>query len=281
MSRAATATARRTRPDRCRGAPWLALAGMLILAGGALAAGDAPCRRYEAALAAWAEVLQRFVDDAGRIDFARLQVDPQPLRAATRALGEIAPWSAAQCFPDRVSRLAYHINAYNALAMQAVVDVGVPQAFDSVLRRARFFRWRRHLIGGRRYSLHAYENAVIRRFGEPRVHFALNCMVRGCPRLPRQPFPAAGLDAALEGAAHGFFREARNLRIDDARRTVWLSELLRFYREDFTAGGPGDLLAAIARWLPRPLPRGYAVRFIPYDWTVNRTPGGLSRRPEG
>ncbi|MCI0400628.1 MAG: DUF547 domain-containing protein [Gammaproteobacteria bacterium] len=47
-------------------------------------------------------------------------------------------------------------------------------------------------------SLYAYENDVIRKLGEPRVHFALNCVALGCPILPKKPFTGKWLDAELE-----------------------------------------------------------------------------------
>ena len=37
-------------------------------------------------------------------------------------------------------------------------------------------------------SLYTLENDVIRPLGDERVHFALNCMVVSCPRLPRVAF---------------------------------------------------------------------------------------------
>ena len=54
-------------------------------------------------------------------------------------------------------------------------------------------------------SLYTFENEVIRPLGEPRVHFALNCLVRGCPRLPPTPFVAERLDAGMVGVNEGIF----------------------------------------------------------------------------
>ena len=48
-------------------------------------------------------------------------------------------------------------------------------------------------VGGKTISLYKLENDVIRPLGEERVHFALNCMVVSCPRLPRAAFSAAAL----------------------------------------------------------------------------------------
>ncbi|MGH3849573.1 MAG: DUF547 domain-containing protein, partial [Pseudonocardiaceae bacterium] len=112
---------------------------------------------------------------------------------------------------------------------------------------------------------------VIRRLGEERVHFALNCMAVSCPRLPRMPFHAATLDAELAREARQFFAEPRNVEVDTAGRTVRLSEILSFYPEDFLAKAP-SLIAYANRYRATPIPADYRVAFIPYDWTVNRQP---------
>jgi hypothetical protein len=72
-------------------------------------------------------------------------------------------------------------------------------------------------------------------------------MAKACPRLPRRPFTAAGIDAELEREARRFFAEPRNLELDPARRTVRLSEILRFYTEDFTKEAP-SLIAYANRY---------------------------------
>ncbi|MGE0388309.1 MAG: DUF547 domain-containing protein [Gammaproteobacteria bacterium] len=223
--------------------------------------------------AAWAAVLQRFVDDRGRVAFERLREDRADLDRYVAWIAGVSPRSDPRAFAGRDQVLAYYINAYNALAMHGVLEAGLPEDFGSFLKRARFFKFRAVTIGGERTSLYDLENDVIRPLGEPRVHFALNCMVRACPRLPREPFDAVTLDARLDAAAREFFASDTHLRIDDARREIRVSEILKFYTEDFVAGGKvQDLPGYIDRYRSPPLPAHYRVRFIPYDWTLNRQP---------
>lgn len=77
--------------------------------------------------------------------------------------------------------------------MYGVVDAGVPDSLGG-LTKFTFFYLRRFTIGGKSVSLYSFENDVIRPLGEERVHFALNCMVVSCPRLPRTAFTADQLD---------------------------------------------------------------------------------------
>jgi hypothetical protein len=99
------------------------------------------------------------------------------------------------------------------------------------------------------------------------VHFALNCMVRGCPRLPREPFDPRRLDAQLDREARRFLNDPRNVQVDPPLEVVRLSSILKFYGEDFLAHAP-SLLAYVNRYREEPVPEGYRVEFIPYDWTL-------------
>ncbi|HET7524532.1 MAG TPA: DUF547 domain-containing protein, partial [Burkholderiaceae bacterium] len=89
-----------------------------------------------------------------------------------------------------------------------------------------------------------------------------------CPVLPREPFAAAALEAQLERETRAFFARPQNFRVDAAAATVWLRELLDFYREDSVPAPAASLLEYANRYAPQPAPPAYAVRFTPYDWTV-------------
>ena len=217
---------------------------------------------------ALARVLSRYVDDLGRVDFAGLAGDRNDLDRFVAWVYAIGPENRPDLFPSRADVLAYHVNAYNALAIYSVIDAGIPQSLGG-LRKFTFFYLREVSVGGKAMSLYAYENKVIRPLGEERVHFALNCMAVGCPRLPRVPFEAKTLDADLDREAQRFFNEDRNVQVDAAKRGVRFSQILDFYPADFLAKAP-SLIAYANRYRATPIPADYRVEFIPYDWTVNR-----------
>jgi len=216
---------------------------------------------------AWARVLQRFVDARGEVDFAALAADRGDLDAYLRYVAD-TPLSSV---PDWAPRLVHMINAYNALSMFNVIDSGIP-ASHAGWHKVDFFVLRKLQIGRQAMSLRAFENDVIRPYtrdrGDPRIHFALNCSALSCPVLPREPFTAGVLQEQLERETRAFFARPENFRIDDAARTVWLSELLDFYEEDFVPVPASSLLEYANRYAPQAAPPNYAVRFTPYDWTI-------------
>ncbi|MCZ7681820.1 MAG: DUF547 domain-containing protein [Sandaracinaceae bacterium] len=89
---------------------------------------------------------------------------------------------------SRDARLAFYLDAYNALVVKAVID---RWPIEGVMRVPGFFDRARYRVAGRDLTLNELENDVIRGFAEPRVHFALNCASASCPRLGRTPYPAS------------------------------------------------------------------------------------------
>ena len=170
-------------------------------------------------------------------------------------------------FPGRAARLGYYINAYNALAMYGVVDAGLPENLGG-LRKFTFFYLRKFSLGGKWISLYEFENDVIRSIGEEKIHFALNCMVVGCPRLPRAAFTASELEHQLDVTTRKFIAETRNVRVDSKNRTVWLSAIFKFYIEDFLAHAP-SLVAYVNEFRADKILTDFEVQFMEYDWTVN------------
>ncbi len=242
---------------------------LLLLAGCATRVGVPPGPTPTAAAAhtAWAQVLAQHVNVQGEVDFAALARERGALDvmvrfvAATPLDGLTAP----------NEKLAHMINAYNALSMFNVIESGIP-ATHAGFNKVTFFVLRSFEIGGRSMSLYAFENDVIRPYtraiGEPRVHFALNCSALACPVLPQLPFTADGLDAELERESRAFFARPQNFRIDTATGSVWLSEILDFYSEDFIPAHGRNLIAFANRYAPVAAPLDDTVRFTPYDWTL-------------
>ena len=225
---------------------------------------------------AWGAVLRAHVDSRGRVDFASIAREPDPLYGVVRFVNAVSPDNRPDLFPTLAHRIAYDIDSYNALAMFGVVRAGIPERFG-LLARARFFRFSSFLIGGRGISLEDYENTKIRPLGEERVHFALNCMVRGCPRLPREPFRPEQLEGQLAAATREFCDDGRNVRPDPASHSLWLSSIFSFYTKDFVPAKAANLAAYINRRRTQPpVPEDYTVRFLDYDWTINIQPGGPS-----
>lgn len=234
---------------------------------------DVASNPYQARLVDWSQTLERFVDDQGRTDFEALKNDTSQLQRFVDAVAKISPASHPEAFPSQTHVLAYHINTYNALAMKGVIERGIPANFSSLLKRASFFKFRSVVIGGKKTNLYDYENKVIRPLGEPRVHFALNCMVVDCPRLPMKVFTPESLENDLQVAAVEFFNKPKHIEISTDKKIVYLSGIMKFYTKDYvSSGSKNDLVAYVNKYRSDPIPTSYKVKFLDYNWTINQAP---------
>lgn len=225
----------------------------------------------DAAHALLARVLARVVEADG-VDYGALVADHADLDAyrAQLALDPVPTAGPA--------RMAHLINAYNAFTLALVVQL-LPAD------RARWRRWsikdgggllasvwKRYTfaLGGQRYSLDQIEHELLRPMGDPRVHFAINCASRSCPRLAATPYLAATLEADLQRATAAFVGDPSQLRVTDG--AVVLNPILDWFAADFEArGGVAAFLAGQTRdaAVKAALAAGAKLRFFDYDWHLN------------
>ncbi len=243
----------------------LLAAGLLWLSGCStlIPVPEAPGLTPQEAELAWGKVLSKHVDQEGRVDFRGAGKDLGHLKSYVRHVSEVDKSS----LNDPRTRLAFYLNSYNALSLYNVIVADYPEDLAGFFKRAKFFAFRKFVIMKEETSLYAYENDVIRKENDPRVHVALNCMSAGCPRLPREPFTAGQLEAQLDREAKKFYNEERNVRVDHKEKVVYVSEILDFFTDDFLAKKP-TLNEYINLYRKESVPLDYKVRFIPYDWTI-------------
>lgn len=211
----------------------------------------------------WKDTLQRFVDDQGRIDFSGIKANPSPLEYyLSSAMDE--PLTVEPISHDLLPEIICHqVNLYNALAMYHAATSGIkPKTL------ARFFVLSKFYIGGQKHSLRSFENNVIRRLGEPRIHFVLNCMVKSCPRLLKEPLVPHKLEEQLEMATKEFINDPRHIVLDSSRQQVGLSRILTWYEKDYLKNH-SSLLAFINAYRETPIPLNYSIRTLDYDWSLN------------
>ncbi|MEE2787006.1 MAG: DUF547 domain-containing protein [Myxococcota bacterium] len=212
----------------------------------------------------WTRILASHVDSDGRVDYPALKANRLPLDRFVGLIGSVGPKSRPALFPTRAHRLAYYINAYNALTMFNVINrlPGLKRVIDD---KFDFFYFTKFPLDGGEISLYALENDVIRPdFGEPRIHFALNCASVGCPQLPARPFLPTSLKQQLAVETHKFISDARNVAVHNGQ--VVLSEIFEWYAKDFPPN-PVTWINDVTTDLK--LPQHLPVSYRPYNWALN------------
>ena len=236
------------------------------------------------------------IDAEGRqVDYARLRASDAYI-VLRRDLSPRLHSLDLSTLATREQRLAFWINLYNVLVLDAAVTLGVSRSVsEGRLGVVSFFRRAAYDVGGQRFSANDIEHGILRanrahwaipgpQFGprdprlawrvtpqDPRIHFALNCASRSCP--PIGVYDAERIDAQLDLAAASFV--ANDVEIDNRAGIVRLSSLFKWYAGDF--GGRAGVIAFLKERLPEGEQRDWLRRQGPYvkliyrryDWGLN------------
>ena len=133
-------------------------------------------------------------------------------------------------FASREEKLAYWINAYNALAIKGILDGLSPDGFFA---RIEFFKTTDYALAGEEINLYDLERDIIIPFSEPRIHFAIVCASASCPVLKSEVYRAETLDAQLEDSATRFINDKEKNQFDIKLRIAKLSMIFDWFAEDF------------------------------------------------
>lgn len=171
------------------------------------------------------------------------------------------------------AKLAFWINAYNALVIKNVNDnPGIKQPLDV----NGFFDKKKFSAAGRQVTLNQIENEIIRpTFKEPLIHFGLVCAARSCPPLITRAYTEGNVRSQLAANAEAYLADTKQNRYDAGTKTLYLSKIFEWYKDDFggnDAGliefakkhGPSSMKTALAS------ASGVTVKFNEYDWTLNK-----------
>lgn len=183
-------------------------------------------------------VLDTYVRD-GMVYYRALKSDRSGLDRYLAALNvpadTLAGWSRAE-------RIAFWINAYNALVLRTVINAypieGRSGDFpaNSVRQVPGAFGGVRHPVGGRLVSLDEIEADVLAGFDDPRVYLLLGRAALGTPRLRSEAISAARLETQLREAVAECARRVHCVQIDESRDTITVSPIFSWREAQFAEG---------------------------------------------
>lgn len=209
----------------------------------------------------YATLLRKYVTPSG-VRYAAWKGDAGDLAALKKVVDSIATAPAPE--GKSPEALAFYLNAYNAWILHEALEKYPTKSVKDTLFT--FFTSNRLTVAGQKISFNKLEKEiVIPRFGEPRIHMALNCASRSCPPLRNEPFTGSKLSAQLDSQSKQFVNSSNGVRLE--KGSAELSSIFDWYKEDF--GGPSGALAFVNKHRSSPIPPNTKVAFQSYDWRLN------------
>lgn len=167
-------------------------------------------------------------------------------------------------------KLAFYINAYNALTIKLIVD---HQPKKSIKNIGSWFNpvWQKPagVLAGKMVSLDAIEHGILRKMNEPRIHFAIVCASLSCPDLRTEAYTADNLEQQLDEQAKRFItNNQKGLRIEG--KTIYISKIFDWFSEDFSSGKKQkDTLKFIAKYQEEAKHFSH-YKTLDYNWNLNK-----------
>lgn len=208
----------------------------------------------------WDALLKKYVSSTGKVNYKGFKADKASLQAYLDILAKGVPepnWAPTE-------ELCYWINAYNAFTIKLIVD-NYPLKSITDLGKP----WDKPFIklAGNAYTLNQIENEIIRKRypNEPRIHFAVNCAAKSCPRLLNAAYLPAQLNVQLDRMTRAFVNNPAANQLSEKK--VAISKIFDWYGEDFTK--TGTLIEFLNRFARAQIKSDAQVSFLEYDWALN------------
>ena len=222
---------------------------------------------------AYDALLKKYVDDKGLVAYRTWKAkDLGALEEYLKSISETDPAKLA----SKEERIAFWINTYNALTIQGMIEFYPLKSIkDKVSRFFGYNIWDDYKIkvDGKERSLNDIEHKILRKMGEPRIHFALVCASIGCPKLSQGAYGGKDLDDQLADQARTFLNDAGKTRLDLKDGTAHLSKIFDWFEDDF-GGSDDSVLKFIAPYRPEKergalLSGKVDIEYLEYDWSLN------------
>ncbi|MCY4298722.1 MAG: DUF547 domain-containing protein [Flavobacteriaceae bacterium] len=206
----------------------------------------------------WDSMLKKYVSTTGKVDYQNWKEDPQGIEQYISHLEKNTPldkWSKEQ-------KLAYWINAYNAVTVKLILDHYPIHSIRDIEEP-----WNTKLFStaGNDYTLDEIEHDIIRKMNEPRIHFAVNCTAKSCPKLQKSAFTSSDLEEQLEKATFEYLND-HSMNIVN-QQSVQLSKIFEWFGEDF--GDKKEKIEFVEKYTKVDIDPQAKLSYLPYNWELN------------
>jgi hypothetical protein len=231
----------------------------------------------------WADFLSAAVTPDGYVKWDTVRSDDGVRQSELKIVGltnAVSPVNHPELFVGLNDRLAYWINAFNAMTVYAVIEHNYPPTMLAGEPAGAIFSEEKFTFGGSQLTLDQLSRQIYDEAGDARVYFAINFCAVSSPPLRNEPYQGEVLEEQLIDQTQRFLGDPRAaVRDGDA---VKLNNLLLYmHKAEFLAQyqkllgrAPGGILQALQPFaLPdSPLAGATKVESLGFDWSLNRPP---------
>ncbi len=210
----------------------------------------------------WNRMLKSYVDEEGGVNYKGWKKEQEALRGYLKAMGQME----TEGFTEN-DVLAYYINIYNAATVDLILTHYPLESIKDIEIDGNS-AWEHPfiLLNEKAITLNHLENEIIRKqFNDPKIHFALVCAAKSCPKLHNRAFTGENLNEVLTTLTTEFINNAEANTIQEDLLVV--SRIFEWYSEDF--GGKEGVIPFVRKHTNKKIGKNPTLRFQDYDWSLN------------
>lgn len=211
---------------------------------------------------AFDQLLRKHVSSSGGVNYSGFKKDKAKLAAYLDLLKANTPQSSW----SKNKEMAYWINMYNAFTIYSIVEkYPVNSVMD--LEGGKVWDKKKITVNGKSLTLNIIEKEkLLKRFKEPRVHFAVNCAAASCPPLLNKAWTEDNVQRYFDKQAKAFINNSKHNTI--SAKTIEASQIFNWYAGDF--GGSDKIVSYFQKYSNTEIKNNAKVKFKEYDWKLNK-----------
>lgn len=208
----------------------------------------------------WKIILKKYIDKKGNVDYKLLKRDEKVLDEFVEELQDVkinGTWTDND-------KIAFWINVYNAFTLKLILNNYPVKSIKEIKKPwdRKFF-----MVNGEYLSLGDVEHQILRkRFTEPRIHFAINCASKSCPRVVQIPYTGENLENLLNRQTKEYVNNSQFNSIN--KNSYELSKLFSWFSKDFK-DAEGSVVNFINKYSDTKIKNQKNKGFLEYNWNLN------------
>ncbi|SFT85924.1 Protein of unknown function, DUF547 [Lishizhenia tianjinensis] len=214
----------------------------------------------------WTDLLVKYVDSTGKVDYVGFQKDSLALNTYLQQLAKHTVndgWTYNQ-------KKAYWINAYNAFTVKLIVDnypvKSIKDLGGGIYKVNTPWDIKFIKLGEKTYDLNNIEHGILRKdFSDPRIHAAVNCASISCPKLRQEAYRADQLEAQLTDQMRAFVNNPEKNTL--SKKDIEISSLFKWFSGDFTE--EGDIIDFLNSYGDIKIDKDAKINYKDYNWDLN------------
>lgn len=208
--------------------------------------------------ATWNRLVQKYITPEGNVDYKGFKNSYSSFISYLAALSKNSPNSSW----SKKDKLAYWMNTYNAYTVKLILKYYPVKSIKDI-KKPWDFRFIQ--VGKKWYTLNDVEHKILRKMGDPRIHFGINCASFSCPSLPNKAFTGQNVNQMLESLTTAFVNDPKHNEL--APSEIKISKIFQWFAKDFKTNG--TVIDFLNKYSKVTINANAQKKFKDYNWALN------------